>query len=161
MCIGGVLVFAKYMYSESLYVPLFTRSKKLGSILFLALLVSPGYAHEVRVSEDVGATLHIQPNDNPHAGEPGLAWFALTRKGGQTIPLSQCNCKLAVYSKPRSPALLKPALKAVSYQRYQAIPGANIAFPKVGNYQLELSGTPKAGASFKPFKLTYTVAVPR
>lgn len=143
---------------------LFTRSKKLIPILFLALLISPGNAHEVRVSEDVGATLHIQPNDDPRVGEPGLAWFALTRKGGRIIPLSQCDCKLAVYSKPRSPgspALLKPALKAVSYQRYQAIPGANIAFPKVGNYQLELSGTPKAGASFKPFKLIYTVAVPR
>jgi len=145
---------------------LFARSKKLVPILFLALLVSPGYAHEVRVSEDVGATLHIQPNDNPRAREPGLAWFALTRKGGRIIPLSQCNCKLAVYSKPRSPtpkspALMKPALKAVSYQRYQAIPGANITFPKVGSYELELSGTPKAGASFKPFKLTYTVAVPR
>lgn len=143
---------------------LFTRSKKLISILFLALLVSPAYAHEVRVSEDIGATLHIQPNDDPRVGKPGLAWFALTRKGGRIIPLSQCNCNLAIYSKPRSPgspALLKPALIAVSYQSYQAIPGANITFPKAGNYQLELSGTPKAGASFKPFKLIYTVAVPR
>ena len=143
---------------------LFTRSKKLLPILFLALLLSPGSAHEVQVSEDIGATLHIQPNDNPRVGEPSLAWFALTRKGGRIIPLSQCNCNLAIYSKPRSPnspALLKPALKAVSYQGYQAIPGANIAFPKVGNYQLELTGTPKAGVSFKPFKLIYTVAVPR
>lgn len=143
---------------------LFTRSKNVVSILLLALLVSPGYTHEVRVSEDVGATLHIQPNDNPRAGESALAWFALTRKGGRIIPLSQCNCKLAVYSKPRSPSsppLLKPAMSVVSYQRYQGIPGANIIFPKAGNYQLELSGTPKAGASFKPFKLIYTVAVPR
>ena len=144
--------------------PLLSRSRNVGWILFLALFVSPGYAHEVQLSQDVGATLHIQPNDNPRAGESALAWFALTRKGGRIIPLSQCNCKLAVYSKPRSTGsqpLLKPVMTAVSYQRYQGIPGANIIFPKAGNYQLELSGTPKAGASFKPFKLVYTVAVPR
>ncbi|MEH1851931.1 MAG: hypothetical protein V7L11_09645 [Nostoc sp.] len=41
----------------------------------------------------------------------------------------------------------------------KSIPGAEIVFPKVGTYELELSGTPKSGASFKPFVLSYTITV--
>lgn len=152
------------MFGEGFMSALISQSRSLGSVLCLALLVSPAFAHEVRIAEDVGGTFHIEPNDNPRAGESVLTWFALTRKGGRIIPLSQCNCQLAVYSKPHSagsPPLLKPTLKAVSYPRYQSIPGANIVFPKPGSYEVQLSGTPKAGASFKPFKLVYTVAVPR
>jgi len=137
-------------------------SKSLAWILFLGLLASPVSAHEVKISGDVGGTLHIAPNDNPQAGQPAQAWIALTRRGGQIIPLAQCNCQLAIYSQPRtarSAAILKPTLKAVSAERYQGVPGAEIVFPKPGSYVLELNGTPKAGASFKPFQLTYTVTV--
>ncbi len=137
-------------------------TKSLGWFLFLGLLISPALAHNVEVSGDVAATFHLEPNHNPKAGEPAQTWFALTRKGGQIIPLEQCNCKLAVYSQPRSQdasPVLQPPLRATSAERYKSIPGAEIVFPKPGAYELELSGTPKAGANFKPFKLKYNVTV--
>lgn len=137
-------------------------SRNLGWLLFLGLVVTPALAHNVEVSGDVAATFHLEPNHNPKAGEPAQTWFALTRKGGQIIPLEQCNCKLAVYSQPRSQdasPVLQPPLKATSTERYQGIPGAEIVFPKPGAYELELSGTPKAGANFKPFELKYPVTV--
>jgi hypothetical protein len=55
--------------------------------------------------------------------------------------------------------LLEPALKAISAEQYQGIPGAEVIFPKIGAYKLELSGTPVAGANFQPFKMNYTVTV--
>lgn len=122
----------------------------------------PVFAHKVEVAEDVGGSLHIEPNDNPRAGEVVVAWFALTRRGGQIIPLKQCNCQLAVYTEPHtdnSPALLKPLLKPVAAERYQGIPGAEITFPKPGAYQLRLSGKPALGAKFKPFQLNFNVTV--
>ena len=128
----------------------------------MGLLVTPALAHNVEVSGDVAATFHLEPNHNPKAGEPAQTWFALTRKGGQIIPLEQCNCKLGVYSQPRSQKaspVLEPPLKAISTEGYQGIPGAAIVFPKPGAYELELSGTPKAGANFKPFQLKYPVTV--
>lgn len=136
--------------------------RSLGWIVLLGLLVSPAFAHKVKTSGDVGGTLHIEPSENPRAGQPAQAWIALTRKGGQIIPLAQCNCRLAVYSEPRtasSKPIMNPALKPVSAERYQGIPGAEIVFPKPGAYELQLSGTPKAGASFRPFQLTYNVTV--
>jgi hypothetical protein len=55
--------------------------------------------------------------------------------------------------------VLSPPLKAVSAEQYQGIPGADIVFPSAGVYELEISGTPKDGSQFRPFKLTYTVTV--
>ncbi|OUL25280.1 hypothetical protein BV378_16895 [Nostoc sp. RF31YmG] len=119
-------------------------------------------AHTVKIAADVGGTLHIEPNDNPQAGSPAQAWFALTRKGGKAIALKECNCQLAVYAEPhtaKEPPLLEPPLKPVSAERYQATPGAEITFPKPGVYLLRLSGKPTAGASFKPFELKFDVTV--
>ncbi len=150
------------------------KSKILGLLVFLGLLVEAAIptapqlnsiavlAHEVEVSGDVAATFHLEPNHNPRAGQPARAWFALTRRGGQIIPLEQCNCKLAVYPKEHKEGdkpLMQPPLKAISAEKYQGIPGADIVFPKAGIYELELSGTAKAGANFKPFELNYTVTV--
>lgn len=126
------------------------------------MLATPAEAHKVQVAKDVGGTVHIEPNDIPRAGESALAWFALTRKGGQVIPLNQCNCQLSIYTEPStasSQPLLKPNLKAVSAEQYQGIPGAKIQFPQPGAYQLQLSGTPTSGGNFKPFELKFQVTV--
>ena len=136
--------------------------KNLGLLLLSTLIAAPVAAHTVKVSGDVAATFHIEPNHNPKAGQPSQAWFALTRRGGATIPLSQCNCELEVYPEPHqegSAPLMKPALKAISTEQYQGIPGADIVFPKAGSYELELSGTAKNGANFQPFTLSFTVDV--
>ena len=154
--------------------PLSKKNKSLGLLVLLGLLVEAGifplpqlnsisvWAHEVEVSGDVAATFHLEPNHNPGAGQPARVWFALTRRGGLIIPLEQCNYKLAVYLKNRKDGdkpLMQPPLKAVSAEKYQGIPGADIVFPKAGIYELELSGIPQNQANFKPFKLTYTVTV--
>ncbi|MFN6541323.1 MAG: hypothetical protein RM021_033950 [Nostoc sp. EkiNYC01] len=137
-------------------------------LLFLSCLVVsitnlyPAAAHKVEVAGNVGATLHIEPNDNPRAGEASQAWFALTRRGGKVIPLAQCNCRLAVYAEPYAagePALLEPALKPVAVERYQGIPGAEVVFPKPGIYELQLNGEPASGARFKPFEFKFEVTV--
>ncbi|WP_246162735.1 hypothetical protein [Brasilonema sennae] len=130
-------------------------------VLFLTI-GSPAIAHKVKTEGNVGATLHVEPNDNPRAGEPAKTWFALTRKGGKVIPLAECNCQLAVYAEPHSPSeppLIEPSLQAVSVERFQGIPGTEITFPRAGAYQLQLSGKPKDGKSFQPFELKFPVTV--
>ncbi len=137
------------------------KNKFLPLLIFL-VFTSPVFAHKVKISENVGATLHIEPNDNPRAGEPAQAWFALTRKGGKVIPLAECNCQLAVYSQPRKAGetpLFKPSLKAIVAEKYQGIPGADIIFPQPGAYLLELNGKPVKADDFKPFKLKFEMTV--
>lgn len=136
--------------------------KNFSLLLLLTLLTAPVFAHNVEISNDVAATFHIEPNHNPRAGNKTKAWFALTRRGGQSIPLSECNCKLNVYTVPRTAdnkPILQPELKAIDVEKYQQIPGADIVFPRAGAYVLEIIGTAKDEASFAPFDLTYTVNV--
>lgn len=136
-------------------------NKILSSILFLSI-ISPVVAHNIKTDGNVGATFHIEPNHNPRAGESARAWFALTHSGGESIPLAQCNCSLTVRSQSpniQASSLPKPSLKAISAEQYRDIPGADIVFPKEGIYELEISGTPKAGAKFQPFDLSYEVTV--
>lgn len=123
---------------------------------------TPVFAHKIEVSGDVGGTVHIEPNDNPRAGTPSLAWFALTRQGGELIPLEDCTCQLSVYAQPRQAAdtpLEQPSLEPVSVEGYRNIPGADITFPQVGAYELVLQGEPKTPNAFQPFELTFAVTV--
>lgn len=135
----------------------------LGWVLFLCAAISlPVNAHDTERTSEVGATLHIEPDDSPRAGETALTWFALTQRGGKIIPLEDCNCQLALYPKPHQEGtapLQQPQLKAVSVSRYQKIPGADITYPAAGAYELELTGAPKAGANFPAFKLEFDVNV--
>ena len=124
--------------------------------------IFPAYAHKIKTDAEVGATLHIEPNDNPRAGEPAKTWFALTRKGGKVIPLSECDCELKVYKeplKPESSPILQPVLQSVSAEKYQGIPGSEIVFPQPGAYQLKLSGSAITPGSFQSFELEFPVTV--
>lgn len=121
-------------------------------------------AHTTQVKGDVAGVWHIEPNHAPQAGKPAKVWIALTRRGGQIVPLSSANCQLKVYNKPRKAGAkprLQPTLKAITAERYRGIPGADVTFPAVGLYQLELSCAPKAKGTFQPFQMTYDVTVSR
>ncbi|WP_416667313.1 hypothetical protein [Egbenema bharatensis] len=123
-----------------------------------ALLSIPAIAHQVQIAGDVGGTMHIEPNDNPRAGEPSLAWFALTRQGGELIPLEACNCQLTIYTQPGA-IVESPLLEAVSAEGYTGIPGAEVTFPQVGAYELVLQGEPVTADDFQPFELRFPVTV--
>ena len=131
---------------------------------FSLLSPAPAFAHKTEVAGDVAGTWHVEPNHNPKAGQPAKVWIALTRKGGQLVPLSKASCRMTVYSQPRKAGdkpLLRPSLQAINAERYRGIPGATVTFPRVGLYQLELNCTPKNKGDFKPFRMKYDVTVAR
>lgn len=146
---------------RSQIVATFNQVISFGGLILLATLhTNPANAHKIQTQKDVGATIHIEPNDAPRAGESALTWFALTQKGGKVIPLNECDCKLSVYSQASTAKpLQQPMLKAVSQESYTGIPAATITFPVAGAYQLQLQGNPKAGAKFSPFELKFDVNV--
>ena len=145
-----------------MYLP---KNLKLFSLLFSTFtFVVPVLAHQVEVSKDVGATIHLEPNDTPRAGKPTLTWFALTRKGGKVIPLAQCKCELEIYAQPYRKGdnpIYQPRLKTVSAEGYQDIPAADITFPRVGGYELILKGSPVVSGDFTPFELRFPITVAR
>jgi hypothetical protein len=139
-----------------------TITQNLSLFFVLASIISPAAAHNIQVRGDVAGLWHVEPNHSPKAGENARAWVALTRRGGKILPLSQANCEMAVYSKPRKPndkPILQPTVQAINAEKYQGIPGADIVFPNTGIYQLQLSCTPKAAGDFRAFEMSYDVTV--
>lgn len=129
----------------------------LGIVLVPGLPVEPVLAHTIETDGNVGVLFHIEPHHNPKAGEPSQAWFALTKKGGDSISIDQCNCQLTVYSEQQ--VVAQPALQGIAIEQYTKVPAATIVFPKAGVYQLKLQGKPKDGDAFNAFRVSYEVVV--
>ncbi len=129
--------------------------------LFVFGLAWPAPAHKIERSGDVAGTWHLERNHNPRSGEPARVWVALTQAGGHAIPLDQCDCQLVVYdlNQPEVGAVLTPTLQALSPEVFRGIPGADLAFPRVGEYRLVLTGKPKVPGQFAHFQLSYTTVV--
>lgn len=125
----------------------------------ISSLALPALAHKVKTSDEIGATLHVEPADRARTNEQTVVWFALTQKGGQTVPLSQCQCQLQVLQMPGKKSVMQPALRSITAEKYQGIPSATVLFKQPGAYVLELSGQPQAGAKFQPFKLQFDLTV--
>lgn len=128
------------------------------TIPFIAGAIIAAPAHEVKIAEDVGATMHIEPNDIARAGAATEVWFALTQRGGRAIPLTSCDCQLTLYDSQNT-VIQTPPLTAVSAEGFNDLPGATVIFPEVGAYDLVLSGSPQGAGEFSPFELSFTVTV--
>lgn len=135
----------------------------ISSLLLFAFADMPLLAHNVKVSQDVGVTFHIEPDHNPRVGTSSQAWFALTRQGGKLIPLEECLCQLKVYltnqGRRADTPSLTPDLVPISPEQYRNIPGADLIFPQPGIYDLELIGKPAIAGDFIPFSVSYPVTV--
>ena len=144
-------------------IKLFFSNYGLLSLLIFTMSVSTADAHKVQVKDNIGAILHIEPNDMPRAGESSQAWFALTHKGGKAISLEEYYYQLVVYAEPYvlgDIPVLKLGKTAITADRYrQGVIGAILNFPSPGIYQLELNGTPVSKQYIQPFNLKFKVTV--
>lgn len=120
-------------------------------------LAQPAFAHNVQTSGNVASLFHLEPNHNPRAGEPAKVWFALTKQGGEEIPLDQCNCQITVYENQK--VIAQPPLNPLKAEKYQGLPSAAVLFPRAGLYKVEIKGSPKQENGFDAFQFAYDVTV--
>jgi hypothetical protein len=116
-------------------------------------------AHEVKTSQEVGGTIHIEPNDRPVAGKKSTIWVALTKRGGEIIPYGKCNCRMEVRSLSDRSIRFTVGNSLAIIERYLGLPSLVVTFPQVGRYELKLSGSAKNDEDFPPFELTFTTNV--
>jgi len=119
---------------------------------------SSAIAHQHRMIGDVQATVHLEPDDSPYAGESSFTWFHFTDTNGETIPLADCTCNLVVYDSQNQP-IANPQLSESDVEGHERPITTNITFPSAGTYQLVFTGEPKQENAFEPFELTVSVTV--
>lgn len=115
-------------------------------LLFLAFPVS---AHVLKTDKNIGAVVHIDPEDDPIVGEQTTIYFDVKDTEGK-FSIENCLCIFKVTKNGQDVFM-------------QTINGttAQYNFPEKNIYTLELKGTPKFEGAFTPFTLTYDVRVER
>lgn len=114
--------------------------KTLIGLLALALIAPAlASAHTLKTSGDVGVLLHIDPDDDPVAGQPAALYVSVTDKASGAA----CGCALAVLDG-----------SSTVYAAPLAGQGASVplTFPHAGIYQIVVTG---AGAPMPAFSVTF------
>jgi len=131
--------------------------KKNGSILLIALalcLVTPAMAsaHVLKTDDTIGAVLHIRPDDAPIANTPVTYVLSFQNNGGN-FSLKNCDCSISYVTNGKT-VKHAPLVASSSMSSENSV-----TFPQPAVYVFRVTGMPKAGATFEPFMLEYTVRV--
>ena len=133
--------------------------KKLFLLAGLLLFLTFGqrvYAHELKEDGTIQALLHIDPGDEPVAGEQTTFHVEITDTT-KKFSTANCDCilqitqgKKTLYDKPMFPKTHggQPPMMMATY-----------TFAKKGDYTLTVSGKPKTDGDFQTFSLSYPVSV--
>ncbi|MGA7954137.1 MAG: hypothetical protein WCA07_11525 [Gloeobacterales cyanobacterium] len=127
------------------------------ALVLLGFFSESIYSHELAADKNVGALMHIEPNDDPKVGVSSKIWFDLVKKGGQQISLADCDCVFSLYKGTARIPLVTPTLTESKAEETKSVLSAQVTFPERGAYRLVLSGKPKGKNSFNPFTLRWAV----
>lgn len=106
-------------------------------------------AHVLETSNEIGAVIHIDPEDDPIVNEPSVIYFEITDKSGK-FSLNSCSCVVTISNSETE--LIHQSL---------ITPVMNYTFPSAGVYTIKLSGKPTTANNFKEFTLSWDFRVTR
>jgi hypothetical protein len=128
-------------------------------LVFSAILAlpKPVLAHLLVTDDSIGAVLHVDPEDNPIAGENSSFYFEFKDTNGKFVPVN-CTCIATIsedgnqiFSERLFQNTETPSLTSSSF---------SFTFPKRSVYQVKVSGA-SLDNSFAPFSLSYDIRVDR
>ncbi len=131
-------------------IKLVTRTLLLTLVLLLTPAPMISMAHVLETQGSVGAVLHINPADDPIAGQQANIFFDFKDKTNR-FKSADCDCRLVV----------DRAGANIYDQPFTDPGGGDFTFPARDVYSVKAVGTPKAGATFDAFTLSYSVRVER
>ncbi len=122
------------------------------AISLVAIAPSIASAHVLKVDGDIGAVLHIYPDDNPTTKVPTNYEMKFNSDGGK-FSLAKCNCNVSyeLDGDIIDTESLVVSDNTTSVNRY--------TFEQAGVYTFSFTGSPKTPGDFAPFQLDYEVRV--
>jgi len=103
-------------------------------------------AHVLKYDGNIGAVLHIDPDDSPLAGQDSKIYLDFKDKSGR-FDIRKCNCQ-AIISNNEVNNYVNFSTNTFYYN-----------FPKIDVYTLEIIGKSTAEADFDSFDLKYDIRV--
>ncbi len=127
-------------------------------ICLLFLKVPTVSAHFLATDNNIGAILHIDPDDDPIAGSPSTIFFEFKDKTNAFNP-QNCNCRLDILEHGK--VLYSQAVFQDNKDLSSLSAAATYTFPQLDVYQIVVNGNPRNGNTFPSFKLSYEIRVDR
>lgn len=137
-------------------IKLFAALSLLLSIFWL--IPSITLAHILKTDGDIGAVLHIDPDDDPIAGEQTSFFFEFKDKQNKFTPQG-CDCTFYIIQEGKQIFSQPLFQNNIDQGLYSA--SIFFTFPKKDVYQVKLTGKPILPDAFEPFSLVYDVQVAR
>jgi hypothetical protein len=135
-----------YMLNRSLIV--------LPFALFLVSAL-PAEAHVFKYFETVSVLLHMEPGDDPFAGEPGQLFFYFNDSANK-FQVSQCQCRVKISEGDK--VLYDEPLTGEAKAYGEQVRLVNFTFPRRDIYKVDLTVKEK---DYAPFALSWDVRIDR
>jgi hypothetical protein len=127
----------------------------LSIIVGVILLTPKTYAHILATDGSIGAVVHIEPDDDPIAGELSTFYFDIKDKNGR-FDSRFCNC-WGIITQDN-----KELYKQELFHDAQGTKASfTYTFPQRGIYTVKVIGQSSKQNSFEKFTLSYTIRVER
>lgn len=114
-------------------------------------------AHVLKVDKNIGVVLHVDPADEPVAGEQTNFYFDIKDKQGRYSP-SLCECVVDIATQAGE-TVHQARLFTNTTQSGLSVPGFSFVFPNRGIYKIVFSGKPVQAEAFQGFTLSWDLRV--
>ncbi len=111
-------------------------------------MLIPVSAHELQTNNKFGVILHIDPDDDPVAGQTAVLTFKFEDKKNK-FTSSGCLCSVRILEN-NTHEVYAQKLKSESF---------SYVFPESGNYTVQASGKPINEENFIPFTVNFDIYV--
>jgi hypothetical protein len=128
-------------------------------ILFLIIIINlflvsakPAEAHFLATDGNIGAILHVDPNDEPVAGSPASFFFEFKDKQNKFQP-TNCNCTFEIDENGKT--IFYQSLFANNSSPSLSNASVFYTFPRLDVYEIKVIGEPITPNAFQPFTLIW------
>ena len=127
-------------------------------LLLITLFIVPrtADAHFLATDKKIGAVLHVDPNDEPVAGQQASFFFDFK---DQTNKFTSQNCDCTFLINEAGKTIYSQELFQNSNKPNLHIASATFIFPQKDVYQVQVVGKPKVANAFQPFTLSWDFRV--
>ncbi len=126
--------------------------------LCLLVLIHPkqSFAHFLATDKNIGAVLHIDPNDAPVAGEQAGFFFEIKDKINK-FKATDCSCRVDILE--NDTVIYSDAVFTQNTDPNLSTASLFYTLPKTDVYTIKLIGTPRSSNAFAPFILSWDIRV--
>lgn len=122
------------------------------TVIAASLMPAQVSAHVLKNDGDIGAVMHIEPDDNPLAGVP-VTYQLVFNDTSHRFSLATCNCTVTVQN-------IGGVVKSEALStKHELDSKSAVTFPEPDVYTLKVHGEPKVAGTFQTFTLDYTIRV--